>query len=195
MYAGQGKRDIQATFAFSFEQVVSRYPIPPSLQGPTNEAWRVLVADAAFQRSCATIDPSLERLLHPSAPLHWLSGAPVMPDTYAVVNEDPQTREPTLLEYLGSNHRRSTLGSFRDRFEALDRSGHLELRRTGHGPVVVDVARDIYAWVYVFPGGRRLRWPSVADGKFDGSTVVLTIEQPEPGAASIKVRGSWNRDA
>lgn len=123
-----------------------------------------------------------------------------MPDNYAVAIEDPETRQPTWIEYLGSNHRRLTVESMSDKFEVLDHKGSLELRRSGHGAVIVDTGRGVYAWAYVFPGGRKLRWPSVTTGVFDGSAIILTIAQPEPGEDFARLRvdlasGSLTRDS
>ena len=181
-------RTVEASFETSFEQMVSEHPVPEELRGAAGEGWRRLVEEAAFETICDKPEPSLARLLSADERLRWLPGAPEMPQNYALYVEPPAPDQPHWIEYLGWNHQRLTEDALGERLEVIDRKGKLELLRSGHGAVVQDLERNVYAWVYVFPGGRKLRWPSVVGGKLEDGTVVLQIDHPLIGESSQRLR-------
>ncbi len=183
-----GGRSFEAAFGTSFEQIVTRHPVPEELQGAANAGRRQVVEEAAFRTLCTHPDPSLARLLTPDERLRWLPGAPEMPENYSLYVVPPAPGEPYWIEYLGVNHRRLSEDAFSDRLEVIDREGTLELLRSAHGAVVVDLERKLYAWVYVFGGGRKLRWPSVIGGKLEEGAVLLEIGHPILGEAREGVR-------
>jgi hypothetical protein len=183
-----GGRSVEAAFGTSFEQILTRHPVPEELQGTANAAWRRAVEEAAFGTICSQPDPSLAHLLSPDQRLRWLPGLPEMPQSYALYVEPPAPGEPYWIHYLGMNHRRLTEDAFSDELEVIDRKGKLELLRSGHGAVVVDLERHVFAWVYVFAGGRKLRWPSVTGGKLEEATVVLELDHPVIGEARERLR-------
>jgi len=181
-------RTVQASFEVSFEQMANRHPVPLELRGTENEAWRRMVENAVFDEICTEPDPSLDRLMSMGEPLQWRSGEPSMPSNYAILVEGEVTGEPVWIEYLGVNHRRLTTDAIGDRFEVVARKDELELLRSGHGAVVVDKQRGSYTWVYVFPGGKKLRFPSVSGGAFDEDSVIVDLEAPEIGEGDKRVR-------
>lgn len=183
-----GGRRVEATFETSFERIVIRHPVPEALRGKANEARRRVVEEAAFDTICTQPDPSLARLLSPDERLRWLPGVPEMPQSYALFVEPPAPGEPYWIEYLGMNHRRLTEDALSEQLERIERKGNLELLRSGHGAVVVDLERKVYAWVYVFAGGRKLRWPSVIGGKLEEGAVTLEIDRPVIGESRESVR-------
>ena len=69
------ERSVEATFGIAFDRMMSRHPVPQGLKGAENATWRRMVEDAAFERICSQVDPSLERLLRPGS-LHWRSCEP-----------------------------------------------------------------------------------------------------------------------
>lgn len=178
----QAPLPIEAEFELSFEQMVNRYPIPESL--PAGDAWRRMLGNALFTEICDRPDPSLERLLDPDSALHWYAGKPAMPRSYAVF--DAPRRE--WVEYLGANHRRLSADATSDELVVLGRAGNLELRRSGHGAVVVDTRAQRYAWVYVYAGGRKLRWPSVIGGEIQPDAVTLQLATQEGEKPAKRVR-------
>jgi hypothetical protein len=184
----RGELSVEVGFDTSFERLLTLHPVPEELRGPAGESLRRVVEEAAFDRVCARADPSLEWLLRPDKSLRWLRGEPALPESYALFVDPPAPAEPYWIEYLGANHRRLTEDTFGDRLEVIDRRGKLELSRSGHGAVVRDLERQVYAWVYVFPGGRKLRWPSVIGGKLEDGAVLLQIDHPVIGVAGEQVR-------
>jgi hypothetical protein len=129
----------------------------------------------------------LQRLLTQGSALRWWRGTPRMPDNYAVFVAATSVEPAHWLEYLGANHRRLTTEAFSEELELVDEQGSLQLLRSGHGAVVRDTQRGAYAWIYVFPGGRKLRWPSVIGGSLEGDSAILQLDTPVIGASSQKI--------
>lgn len=180
--ASSGRR-VEATFEVDFASLVNRHAVPPELRGPEEESWRRMLEHAAFGRVCDQPDPSLAWLLENDpgsrAPV-WIAGRPEMPESYTLRYMNPVTRQLEWVEYLGLNHRRITEDSMSDEFELLDQRGALQLLRTGHGALLrTTEPTDAYAWIYVFRGGHKLRWPSVIGGRLEARTVVLDLRPAE----------------
>jgi hypothetical protein len=182
-------RRLEASFEVGFDRMVNPHPVPEGLDGAADRAaWLRMLEDAAFEKICAQMDPSLERLLSPEERLHWYAGEPKMPTSYAVFRQMPVPGDSQWIEYLGANHRRLGTDSLSDQLEVVDRRGDLQLLRSGHGAVVRDFGRGMYAWIYVYGGGRKLRWPSVIGGKLDGDSVLLTLDDSGLGEGKRQMR-------
>lgn len=180
-------RSVEATFEVPFDRMLSRHGLPDTLTGEANDTWRRMMEHSAFDSVCSGPDPSLQRLLNPDGALRWWRGTPRMPDSYAMFVAATSIEPAYWLEYLGANHRRLTTEAFSDELELLDEQGSLRLLRSGHGAVVHDTQRGAYAWIYVFPGGRKLRWPSVIGGSLEGNSATLQLDTPVVGAASQRL--------
>jgi hypothetical protein len=187
LFDPRSKRRLEAGFEVRFDQMVTRHPLPEGVSDARDDAWRRMLEHSAFERVCSAPDPSLQRLLDQGAALHWWSGTPRMPDNYAVFVAASGSEAGQWIEYLGANHRRLAPSQFSDELQLVDQRGPLRLLRSGHGAVVVDAQRQAYAWVYIYPGGRKLRLPSVVAGTFEGDSIVLQIDQPATGAANQRV--------
>jgi hypothetical protein len=181
------KRSVGATFEVPFDRMLSRHVLPDTLTGEANDTWRRMMEHSAFDSVCSGPDPSLQRLLTQGAALRWWQGTSRMPDNYAVFVAATAAEPAHWLEYLGGNHRRLTAEVFSDELELIDEQGKWRLLRSGHGAVVHDTQRGAYAWIYVFPGGRKLRWPSVIGGSFEGNSAILQLDTPVMGAASQRI--------
>jgi hypothetical protein len=151
--------------------------IPGYLEGEENKTLRRKIERMLFSVRCKTFDPSAFKLLVRSKTV-WHDGKPGMPDTYTVLvgkDEFPglfrkyKIKENTAwVSYYGHNHARSRsahMGS--SKFRLLFESGRYQLLGTAHGVVRYDKSRNKHTWEYVFPGGRKLRWPSVIGARID----------------------------
>ena len=120
---------------------------------------------------------------------------PALPATYAVLSARPDhlalaphlTLRPKAvwLLYLGQNHARSDSGAL-DLHEprTLADCGDHRVLGTAHGVIALDRTRGKYAWLYVSPGGHKLRWPSIRAARcVDRRVEVVLAEGPadEPG--------------
>lgn len=94
-----------------------------------------------------------------------------MPSNYVLFSGESES----WIEYLGANHGRLKGTRMSDQFESLGTEGDIELRRSAHGAVVIDHAQRRYAWVYVHPGGHKLRWPSVLGGELKPGIALLRL--------------------
>lgn len=182
MVLSQGKRVVEASATWDFHAMAAYNPVPPSLVA--DPALRQAFENALHTQVCLHADPSLERLLDPKGPLRWYPGTPVLPQNYTLYVDDPiQLRAlkrrgvgvssgAVWLTYLGFNHsRQATAGPHKNRPppHVLDRHGNVVLLGTAHGVVVQKDGR--FAWVYVHPGGSKLRRPSIDGATFAKDTV------------------------
>lgn len=181
------KRTTEATFEVAFDWMLNPQPLSDGLTSEVDAAWLRMLEHSAFEAVCSAPDPSLQRLLTQDTSLQWWSGTPYMPDNYAVFIPAAGNVAAHWLEYLGFNHRRLTAERSSEELLLIDQQGTMQLLRSGHGAVVVDTGRQAYAWVYVFPGGRELRSPSVIGGSFQGNTVILKLDHPTPALPSQQI--------
>jgi hypothetical protein len=177
--AQNGEPDTQVNFETPLDRMVTVHPVPNELLGKSQSERRLAVLDGAFALICAKPDPSLERLLERGQPLHWYSGSPELPTNYALQADASGTRAKEWVEYLGANHRRRDVSNDANEMQLLHKIGELELRASAHGAVIVDVHAKRYAWIYVYPGGSKLRFPSVRSGTIEAGRVVLNLNEPE----------------
>lgn len=167
------KAPVTVELTTPFDRFVTEVPIPEALRGPERAAAREAVEDALFHTTCATADPSLAWLLDGAHRLRWHPGAPTMPETYAV----PLKSGKAWVQSLGENHRRTARnGDLDGTFRLLDAGDSLKLLGTAHGVVLRDDKRDRYAWIFVQPGGQKLRWPTIVGARFDGDSALIDVE-------------------
>jgi len=178
MHDTRSGQTLDAEFSVDFTQMLNYHEAPEGLPSAEREQWLEMIEHAVFARTCAQADASLLWLLDRSAPVRWVAGQPTMPDNYTLRlpsgKADTGSTE-TWVEYLGFNHRRLDGDSIRDEFEVLDHKGDLDLLRSGHGAILLDRRRQAFAWIYVYGGGQKLRWPSVLDGHLTDQAAVLEL--------------------
>ena len=125
-------------------------------------------------------DPSLTWLLESPKRLHWVDGPAILPKTYTVRDLE----RGVWITYKGHNHsaQPATLttpskGETKRRIpRGLDAEADRVLLGTNHGVLLTDRSRSRHAWIYVFPGGHKLRWPSVVGARLEGDVAVIEVE-------------------
>ncbi|MCA9581303.1 MAG: hypothetical protein KC416_05880 [Myxococcales bacterium] len=148
--------------------------------------------EAILFRVCPKAEGSFRRLrVQPrGAPLRWEKGKPTPATSYTIYQDDPKIiermygvardweqfrgrKEPPKafwISYGGANHHATE----RCAFQALETKGDLELLQTRHGVLLYDRAKDQHAWLWVFGGGHKLRYPSAIAAEFDDKGVAVT---------------------
>ncbi len=180
--------------AYSFLGFV---PVPEALLPAERERARDAVAQALFETICAWPDPSLAWLLEEEHQLRWQKGDPSLPETYGMFSTDPVVLRraqralsaglpsPAPLPkavwvwYSGHNHRQGGRGPALTSFRKLDQSNGRQLLGTSHGVVLYEPAMDRHAWIFIQPGGQKLRRPTVSSARFEGTTAVIDVSLRE----------------
>lgn len=142
-------------------------PVPPELRGPDRAAWRAPFEQELLRLRCPEPDPSHAWLLDPAP--RWYAGPPILPFLHGTYDATGETWSL----YSGHTHTMDppAVGAWPVEDEVR---GSLHLRRTQHGVVVWDAARDAHAWVWVSAtSAKKLRLPTVALAGFDGDAVVV----------------------
>lgn len=137
--------------SFSYASMRNVNPIPPALLRRGRQAARGFVEDVELAPICPTPDPSLALLLDPDRAPSWHPGPLVLPPWYTIV------RDGQWISYAGQAH--AGLTGRRDFPERLEVRDGVELLRTAHGVAVQARDRSRHAWLWVSPGGNKLRWP------------------------------------
>jgi hypothetical protein len=131
-------------------------------------------------------------------PLSWNPGRPVLPGSYAIRTTSPGLARPPAsrdgtsssaaadpaevwVGYLGVNHRRAEDGSLTAEPRLLARQDGRELLGTAHGVVLAEVAADRHAWIYVTPGGQRLRHPTIRSARLVGEVAIIEARLEQIG--------------
>lgn len=201
--------EIEISHSTSYYVMVNITVVPPALVGEDRLDARQLVEDALFGTTCHEPEPSLARLLSIDDTIIWREGLPSLPDNYAVYfPEAPVGLIPFIgawselgldsdkpfavwVEYPGGTHApadddlESNISLLDDGFEVLAATPRYRALGTRHGVVVIDIATERYAWIYVFKGGHKLRWKSIESAIIDGSEVTITARIIYPGAEQI----------
>ena len=179
---------IEVVHDVSFYGFVNETVVPRALLAASKRPVREAIEDILFGTMCDGPDPSLSRLLYPQRRLQWVTGPPSMPRTYTIlvrsrraisdyVRRTPDFRGPRpralWRTYLGHNHDRPQ-GTFLFPRE-LARRKTLALLATAHGVIVADYARRRHAWLYIHPGGDKLRFPSIEAAVFDGNDARISV--------------------
>jgi hypothetical protein len=139
----------------------------------------------------------------------WHAGLPELPKNYAIYySEAPvglvpyvgafselglDTEKPfaVWLEYLGGTHRPVDWGPEKTRddpeavlhqSDVLAATPRTRIQGSRHGVIASDVAGDRYSWIYVFHGGHKLRWKSIAGAVIEGQKVTITASDKRPGS-------------
>lgn len=179
LHARSDEPDARVDFETRLDRMVTVHRIPNDMLGKDQRERRRAVADAAFTLTCARPEPSLERLLERGRALRWYDGRPELPTNYVLHAEETDGGATEWVEYLGANHSRRTQDSPADDLHLLHAKGELELRGSAHGAVIVNSRTRRFAWIYVYPGGSKLRFPSVRAGTLTEGRAVLRLNQPE----------------
>jgi hypothetical protein len=75
----------------------------------------------------------------------------------------------------------------------LDQKGNYVLLGTSHGVILTDPERSKHAWIYIFPGGAKLRWPSIKSARIEGETAIVQLEKdPSEEQRTAQVRINLN---
>lgn len=154
----------------SFGSMLGVEPIPAALAGTAHDSARREIEVARGLPMCAGPDPGLSWLLSAMAgspEVRWLPGTAIQtPGLYWIVSDDAAlaarfgTTAPFWLAYKG--HTQTVTSRVTPRVIAS--VDGRELVRFAHGLVLVDVASDRHAWIWVTSGNQKLRWPTVCDG-------------------------------
>jgi hypothetical protein len=186
--ARNGEPDTQVSFETRLDRMVTVHRVRNDMLGKSQSERRRAVADAAFTLTCVKPDPSLERLLERGHALRWYEGWPELPTNYTLQVEESGARATEWIEYLGANHRRRGRQNDANELQLLDKTAHLELRASAHGAVIVNIETKHYAWIYIYPGGSKLRSPSVRAGTLAEGQAILSLNQPEFEHEETEVR-------
>lgn len=181
--------------SFNFAAIVNVISIPDVLLNPGVDRLKGVVEKILFHEVYKQPDASLLRLLNPG-PLQWHQGKPVMPDNYTItINKtggggrwlnglNAKNQNAVWANYLGMNHRRSRKGGLTANFRTMDSNEKYLLYGTAHGVVLYNRSSDKHAWLYVFRGGFKLRWPSIRSANFNGDEIEIILNRrgyPIPG--------------
>ena len=177
---------IEVDYHYSFEFFVSETIIPEKLIEPKYCCALRLVEDVLFHGVSNRVDPSLQWLLEKKKHLRWIKGPPVLPQTYTV--RVKTSNGGNWISYLGHNHS-YRLGKGPYKPVVLDKKGKYILLGTSHGVMLTDLERSRYAWIYIYPGGAKLRWPSIKGARIWGETAIVQLENdPLGGERDTQVR-------
>jgi hypothetical protein len=181
---------IKADYSYSFEFFVSETTIPDQLIESKYSCALRVVEEVLFHGVSDKIDPSLEWLLEKKKHLRWVEGPPVLPQTYTV--RVRTSNGGNWISYLGRNHSyRGGKGPYKS--VVLDQKGNYVLLGTSHGVILTDPERSKHAWIYIFPGGAKLRWPSIRSARIEGETAIVQLEKdPSGGQRTAQVRINLN---
>jgi len=181
---------IEADYSYSFEFFVSWTAIPDKLIEPKYRCALRVVEEVLFHGVSDKIDPSLEWLLEKKKHLRWVEGPPVLPQTYTV--RVKTSNGGNWISYLGHNHSyRGGKGPYKP--IVLDQKGNYVLLGTSHGVILTDPERSKHAWIYIFPGRAKLRWPSIKSAQIWGETAIVQLEKdPSEEQRTAKVRINLN---
>jgi hypothetical protein len=175
---GSTGESIEADYSYSFELFVSETSIPDKLIEPKYRCALRVVEEVLFHGVSDKIDPSLEWLLEKKKHLRWVEGPPVLPQTYTV--RVKTSNGGNWISYLGRNHSyRGGKGPYKS--VVLDQKGNYVLLGTSHGVILTDPERSKHAWIYIFPGGAKLRWPSIRSARIEGETAIVQLEKDPSG--------------
>jgi hypothetical protein len=178
---------IEVDYRYSFEYFVSWTAIPDKLIEPEYRCALRVVEEVLFHGVSNHIDPSLKWLLQEKKNLRWIKGPLVVPQTYTVRVKTSNGRK--WISYLGHNHSyRRGNGPYKP--VVLAKKGGYVLLGTTHGVILTDPERSRHAWIYIFPGGAKLRLPSVKSAKIEGKTAIVQLEKDPPGgqrAAQVRI--------
>ena len=177
---------IKADYFYSFEFFVSWTTIPDKLIEPKYRCALSVVEEVLFHGVSDKIDPSLEWLLQKKKHLRWIEGPLVPPQTYTVRVKTSNGRD--WISYLGHNHSyRRGKGPYKP--VVLAQQGSYVLLGTSHGVILTDPEQSRHAWIYIFPGGAKLRWPSIKSARIWGETAIIQLENdPLGGERDTQVR-------
>ena len=146
--------------------------------------------EVLFHEVSDKIDPSLEWLLEKKKHLRWVEGPPVLPETYTVRVKTSDSAK--WISYLGHNHS-YRLGKGPYKPVVLAQKRDRVLLGTSHGVILTDPERSRHAWIYIFPGGAKLRWPSIKSARIEGETAIVQLEKdPSGGQRNAYVRINLN---
>lgn len=187
---GSTGETIVVDYHYSFEFFLSETIIPDKLIEPKYYCARKLVEKILFHGVSDKIDPSLMWLLEKKKHLRWIKGPPVLPKTYTV--RVKTSNGGKWISYLGHNHSyRRGKGPYKP--VVLARKGNYVLLGTSHGVILTDPERTKHAWIYIFPGGAKLRWPSIRSARIEGETAIVQLEKdPSGGQRTDQVRINLN---
>jgi hypothetical protein len=196
-----GARTFEASASIYYYEMASYVMVPKALVA--DAAARRLMEEVLFTLVCDGPDPSLERLLDPSRPLHWVDGAPKMPETYAIFSTRPEYRARVELDeeeqvdgkklvdtgaawilYDGRDLSAAKLmhpNGHRFREAKPTRSGARTLRALAHAVILSDGNK--HSWLYVSPHGSSRcpdgacgqlpRFATVSRASFEGEAVLV----------------------
>jgi hypothetical protein len=183
---GSTGESIEADYSYSFEIFVSGTSIPDKLIEPKYYCALRVVEEVLFHGVSDKIDPSLVWLLEKKKHLRWVEGPPVLPQTYTV--RVKTSNGGKWISYLGNNHSfREGKGPYKP--VVLTRKGSYVLLGTSHGVILTDPKRTKHAWLYIFSGGAKLRWPSIKSARIEGKTAIVQLEKdPSGGQRNYQVR-------
>lgn len=202
---------VEISTTTSFFTMINIHIVPAELAGTDQTEARRLVEDALFDRVCSQPDPSLSWLLDLENTVAWREGRPALPGSYTVYfPEAPIGLIPFIgawselglgsehpvavwVEYSGATHAptshdlKSKASLLDNSFELLATTSRYRVLGTRHAVAILDVATGRYAWLYVFRGGHKLLWRSVASATINGGEVAITahIKDPEAQQAGI----------
>ena len=169
---------IVVDYHYSFEFFVSETIIPDKLIEPKYHCALKHFEEVLFHGVSNQVDPSLEWLLEEEKHLRWIEGPPVLPETYTV--RVKTSNGGKWISYLGHNHScRGEKGPYKP--VVLTQKGDCVLLGTSHGVILTDPKRSKHAWIYIFPGGAKLRWPSIKSARIEGETAVVQLEKDPSG--------------
>lgn len=197
---------VTAVAGAEFSSMMAFHRVPAELTKPGLSGALGLVEEVFFDNICPSPEPSLKRLIAGAEP-EWVDGKPVIAPTYVIYSQEPavlalaakqgfageenvtpDTAHGVWVEYLSTNHRRASDQRLSGDLRLVDSKESLGLWVTAHGVVAVDEAANRYAWLYVYPGGRKLRFPSIKSAKFEGTAVVIEMEPTKETATRHQVR-------
>jgi len=183
---GATGENIVVDYHYSFEFFLSETIIPDKLIEPKYHCALRILEEVLFHSVSDHIDPSLEWLLEGKKHLRWIEGQPVLPETYTVRVKTSDGGK--WISYLGHNHSfRRGKGPYKP--AVLTQKGGYVLLGTSHGVILTDPKRTKHAWIYIFPGGSKLRWPIIKSARIEGETAVVQLEKvPSGGQRAAEVR-------
>jgi hypothetical protein len=181
---------IKADYKYSFESFKSETSIPPKLIKPKYRCVLKIFEKLLFHKISNHVDPSLEWLLEGKKHLRWVKGPPVLPETYTIRIKTPSGAK--WVSYLGLNHS-YRLGRGPYKPVVLTQKGEHVILGTSHGVILTDPKRTKHAWIYIYQGGAKLRWPSIKSAQIVGETAIVQLEKdPSGGPRNSQVRIDLN---
>lgn len=176
-FGSTGER-VAVDYHYSFEFFLSETIIPDKLIEAKYYCALRSVEELLFHGVSDHIDPSLMWLLEKKKHLRWIKGPPVLPRTYTIrVKTSDRVK---WISYLGHNHSyRRGKGPYKP--VVLTRKGNYVILGTSHGVILTDSELTKHAWLYIFPGGARLRWPSIKSARIEGETAIVQLEKDPSG--------------